>query len=150
MPSVTLVAVQVTEADIARIPRSNLRVPRAEFAALWVAAERRCDEQDRRGGHDWYAAGVAIICEWLATATVQTGGGRQHAAWAPVTERTARAYEELIEAEYLAAEKLDLRRPRPPWLAERPGWSEGICATLRWAWRRSGPPPLVIDERAAG
>jgi len=54
--------VQITEADIARIPQTNLRVPRAEFAALWTA-ERRGDAQDRLGGHDWHTAGVAITFE---------------------------------------------------------------------------------------
>ena len=141
---------QVTEADIARVPRTNLRVPRAEFAAVWVAAERRCDEQAHGGGHDWFAAGVAITCEWLATATVHSFDGGWFPARAPVTESTRRAYEELIEAEYLAAEKLDMRRPRPRWLAERPGWIEGVCATLRWTWHRIGPPPIQVGERAAG
>jgi len=42
--------VEVTETDIARIPPTNLRVPGAEFAALWTAAQQRCDEQDHRGG----------------------------------------------------------------------------------------------------
>jgi hypothetical protein len=32
----------------------------------------------------------------------------------------------------------------------RPGWMEGIVATLRWAWRRSPPPPLEIAERHTG
>ncbi len=147
---VTLVSVEVTEVDIARIPPTNLRVSRTEFAALWTAAEQRCDEQDRRGGHDWYSAGVAITCEWLAGATVRSFDGRWFPAHAPVTKSTRRAYEELIEAEYLAAEKLDMRRPRPSWLKEQPGWIDGICATLRWAWRRSGPPPIELDERATG
>jgi len=30
---------------MARIPVSNLRVPRAEFVALWAAAERLDEEQ---------------------------------------------------------------------------------------------------------
>lgn len=135
--------VDVTEADVARIPLSNLRVPRAEFAAVWAAAEQRC-------AADWYAAGVAVTCRWLATANFRSVNGRWSAAYAPITRRTARAYEELIEAEYLAAEKLDMRRPRPRWLVEQPGWIEGICATLRWAWRRTGPPPMELVERAAG
>ena len=146
----TLGNVDVTGADIARIPRTNLRVPRAEFAVLWVAAERLCDEQTRRGVIDWYAAGVAVTCEWLAGATVRSATEPWYPALSPVTERTNRAYEELIEAEYLEAQKLDMRRPRPLWLQQRPGWSEAICATLRWAWRRSGPPPLELNETAVG
>jgi len=128
---------------MARIPPTNVRVPRAEFVAVWAAAEREVS-------HDWYALGVAMTCRWLATATVRPRNGRWYEAYAPVTERSARAYEELIEAEYLAAEKLDMRRPRPRWVAERPGWIEGVCATLRWAWRRIGAPPIQLDERAAG
>lgn len=147
---VTLEAVQVTAADIARIPQTNLRVPRVEFAALWTAAERHCDEQARSGGHDWYAAGVAITCEWLATATVRSFDGRWLPAHAPVSRSRRRAYEELIEREHLAAERLDLRRPRPGWLDARPGWIEGVCATLRWAWRRIGPPPIEVGNSAVG
>ncbi len=92
----------------------NVRVPRAEFAAVWIAAEREVS-------HDWYALGVAMTCRWLATTAVQAYDGRWYQAYAPVTKQSARAYEELIEAEYLAAEKLDQRHPRPRWLAEQPG-----------------------------
>ncbi len=140
---VILVDMQVTEAHIARIPPTNLRVPRAEFAAVWIAAEREVSR-------DWYALGVAVTCRWLAQATVPSFDGVLFPAHAPVTKSTRRAYEELIEAEYLAAEKLDMRRPRPTWLAERQGWIEGICATLRWAWQRIGPPPIEDNERAVG
>ena len=35
----TMVCVRVTEADVSRIPATNLRVPRAEFTSLWIAAE---------------------------------------------------------------------------------------------------------------
>ena len=134
---------EVTEADTARIPSTNVRVPRAKFVAVWTAAERGVSQ-------DWYALGVAMTCRWLATATVRSASGRWYQAYAPVTKRSARAYEKLIEAEYLAAEKLDMRRPRPAWVQRRPGWIEGVCATLRWAWRRIGPPPIHVDERALG
>lgn len=147
---VSLNPVLLTEADIARIPRTNLRVRRDEFVALWVAAERLCDEQARRGHTDWYAGGVVCACRWLATAAVRSPGGARRPARSPATERAARAYEELIEAEYLAAEKLHTRRPRPAWVAARPGWSDAICATLRWAWRGTGPPPLALEEPNAG
>jgi hypothetical protein len=146
---VTLMLVQVTEADVARIPPGNLRVPSVKFVELWVAVEKFCDAQSRRGVVDWYAAAVAVTYEWLAGAVVPSFDGRLVPAAAPVTGRSVRAYEELIEAEFLAAEALDQRRPRPRWLLERPGWSEGICATLRWAWRGSGPPPLLVDDAVA-
>jgi len=138
-----LVSVEVTEGDVVRIPPANLRVPRAEFVAVWVAAERRC-------AGEWYAAGVALTCRWIAGAIVRSFDGRLGPARAPVTKRTARAYEELIQAEYLAAEALDQRRPRPWWLDERAGWIEGVSATLRWAWVRSGPPPIDLRERSVG
>jgi hypothetical protein len=55
---------------------------------------------------------------------------------------TGRTHEELIEAEYLAAEQLDVRRP--DLVEHRPGWCEGIRATPRWAWRREGPRPFAV------
>lgn len=135
---------EVTEKDIGRIPRRNVRVPVAEFAQLWMAAERRNREQTARGIRDWYTGGVVVTCRWIAAATVRDPD-RWYPAFAPVTRRSSRAYEELIEAEFFAAEKLDMKTPRPEWLAKRPGWSEAVCATLRWAWRRRGPAPLEVD-----
>lgn len=133
---------RVTEDDLARVPVSNLRVPRAEFGALWIAAEQRCVEQATDGVTDWYAAGVAAACEWLADAVLRPATGAPHLAYSPATGRTARAYEELIDAECVAAERLAARQPRPATLARRPGWIEGILATLAWAWRHEGPVPL--------
>jgi len=142
----TLERVEVTEHDIARIPVRNLRVPREEFARVWAAAHALDAEQGARGVADWYTAGVAVTCSWLAGAIVRTSSGRRFVARSPVTRRTATAYEELIEAEYLAAELLDVRQPRL--VESRPGWCEGIRATLRWAWRRNGPPPLDLPAPA--
>lgn len=133
----------VTEQDVAGIPVGNLRVSREEFAAVWVSADQRCAVLGEQSvTDDWYPAGVAVTCAWIATATVRPVSGRSIAARSPVTRTPALAYEERIEAEYLAAEQLDVRRP--DLLASRPGWCEGIRATLRWAWRHSGPPPLPI------
>lgn len=137
----------MTEVDIARIPAGNLRVPRSEFAAIWRAAERHAREQADRGITDWYAGGVAITCRWLSAAVVESRTGRQQPAFSPVTNRSGRAYEELIDAEYLAAEQLDVRRP--DLVAARPGWCEAIRATLRWAWRHAGPPPIILPEARA-
>lgn len=133
---------QVTEDDLARVPVGNLRVPRAEFGALWIAVEQRCAEQTADGLIDWYAAGVAATCEWLAGTVVRPATGAPHLSYSPATGRMARAYEELIDAECVAAERLAARRPRPATLARRPGWIEGIVATLAWAWRHEGPVPL--------
>jgi len=148
VPRVTLGCVEVTGNDIARIPVGNLRVSREQFTAVWAAAERRCVELGERGvTDDWYPAGVGVTCAWIATATVRPRTGRSFAARSPVTRTTALAYEERIEAEYLAAEQLDMRRP--DLLASRPGWCEGIRATLRWAWRYSGPAPLSVPVQQA-
>lgn len=139
----TLAGVDVTEAEVTSIPGRNLRVPRVKFVAVWTVAERDASR-------DWYALGVAMTCRWLANAVVRPALGPAYVAHAPVTERTARAYEELIEVECLTAEKLEMRRPRPQWLLDEPGWIEGVCATFRWAWRRTGPPPIQLDDQLTG
>jgi hypothetical protein len=140
--------VEITAEDLERIPPGNLRVPLAEFGAVWAAAERRCVELGQRGvREDWYPAGVAVTCAWLAAAVVRPTVGRPFLARSPVTRRTESAYEELIEAEYLAAEQMDVRCP--DLLVDRPGWCEGVRATLRWAWRRSGPPPLPLPAQGS-
>ena len=130
---------RVTEADIARIPVGNVRVPRAEFGAVWAAAEDRTRPRDE-GMSGWFTAGVAVTCRWLAGAVVESVPGRWCLAMSPVGKREVRAYEGLVEAEFLAAERLTDRRP--DLIEHRPGWCEGIAATLRWAWRHDGPPPL--------
>jgi hypothetical protein len=132
--------VQVSVSDIARIPPGNLRVPREEFVAVWSEAARRGDELGDRGVTDWYLGGVAVTCRWLAAAPSRTarGGGLMRS---PATRRSVVAYEELIEAEYLAAQTLEQRRPE---LAAREGWCEAVRATLSWAWRREGPPPVEV------
>ncbi len=131
---------EVTESLLDRIAVGNLRVPREAFGALWVEAERLNSEQSGRREPDWYPAAVAVTYRWLAGAVVQDQTGRRTPAEAP-TGRQARAYEELIELEYLAAEQLDVRRP--DLVRHQPGWCEGIRATLRCAWRHEGPRPLA-------
>lgn len=148
---VTLDGMDVTDADVAGIPPRNLRVPREEFVEVWRTAVRLDAEHSLRGVQDWYAGAIATTCRWLAAAPVRPGRGPWGLASAPVTKRsTSRAYEELIQEELLAAERLDMQSPRPAWLVARPGWSEGIVATLRWAWARTGPAPIPVDVRAAG
>jgi hypothetical protein len=140
--AVILSCMEVTPSLLDRVPVENLRVPRAEFGALWVEAERLNREQVGQPGSDWYPAAVAVTCRWLAGAVVQDGMGRRSLAPSPATRRPSRAYEELIEAEYLAAEQLDVRRP--DLVVHQPGWCEGIRATLKWAWRHEGPRPLAV------
>ena len=138
----TLVLVKVTEIDVKRIPLRNLRVPLEEFVAVWAPAEQLAAEQAERRMTDWYTGGMVVTCQWIARAVVRPPVGPWRLARSPVSRSTAAAYEELLEAEYLAAEVLDVRRP--DLLEHRPGWCEGIRATLRWAWRHSGPPPIDV------
>ncbi|MCO1658124.1 hypothetical protein [Pseudonocardia humida] len=131
---------RVTEQHVSRIPLDNLRVRREEFAAVWAAAEAQDD------GADWYVAGVVVTCRWLAGATVRSSTGRSYVASSPISRSATTAHEELIEAEYLAAESLGERQP--DLCRSRPGWCNGIRATLRWAWRRNGPAPLAVASVA--
>lgn len=131
---------EVTQSDIASVPPRHVRVPRDAFVAVWQAASARDGDQGARGVTDWYAGAVALTCRWIAAAPLRTprGGGLVRS---PATRRRVLAYEELIEEEYVAAQDLERRRPD---LAARPGWCEGVRATLRWAWRAEGPPPLEL------
>jgi hypothetical protein len=130
----------LTAADIAEIPARNLCVSREEFVALWTVAERRLDADQ-----DWYSAGVAMTCRWLAGATVRPSSGPWFVARSPATHRPASAYEELIAAECIAAEVLAMRRPE--WVVARDGWIDAVVATLNWAWQRTGPRPLPIGDQ---
>ena len=70
--------VDVSAGDVAKVPAGNMRVSRAEFAALWQTAERFHDEQIRRGVPDWYGCGVVETCRWLANAIVKPEVGAWH------------------------------------------------------------------------
>lgn len=59
-----------------------------------------------------------------------------------MTQTRESAFVELIEAEYLAAERFEETQPRRATL--QPGWGDGACATLRWAWRHQGPTPISL------
>jgi hypothetical protein len=122
-----------------RIASQNLRVPREEFLAVWDAASRRNVERGEAGGTDWGVAAVVATCRWMAAVPMRTAlcGGLPRS---PVTLQGCRARGELIEAEWQAAQADDFA----PVLAARPGWCDGVRATLRWAWRRDGPPPIEV------
>lgn len=123
-----------------RVPARNLRVARAEFGAVWAAAQTQADAYGQHKIVHWYTSGIIVTCMWLADAHYVPARGCSHPARSPVEDRAISAAEDSIEAEYQAAE---LMAERQPWLLEqRPGWCEGIRATLRWAWRNEGPPPL--------
>jgi hypothetical protein len=74
---------RVTEADLARIPVGNLRVSRAEFGAVWAAAEDQT-HLPNIGVSRWFIAGVAVTCRWLAGAVVESVLGRPGLAVSPV------------------------------------------------------------------
>lgn len=136
----------MTQSDAAGLPPGNVRVPRRSFIAIWEAASARDVEQAAQGVTDWYAGAVALTCRWMAAAPLRTPGGGGLVR-SPATRRRTLAYEELIEEEFLAAQDLEGRRPD---LAARPGWCDGVRATLRWAWRAEGPPPLELPATAHG
>lgn len=138
----------VSAEEGARIPAGNLHVPNAQFIEVWATAEKLNREQVDQGLTDWYLGSVVASCRWLAGAAVHKPDAPPHSARSPVSGRREAAYEELIEAEYLAAERLSHRRP--DLVADRPGWCEGIQRTLRWAWRNEEPPPVASDMRSAG
>lgn len=136
--------VEVLESEVRSVPPRNLRVPKDAFVAVWREAARRGDELGDQGVTDWYLGGVSLTCRWLAGAPLRTssGGGLVRS---PATRRSVLAYEELIEAEFLAAQTLEQQRPE---LAAREGWCEAVRATLRWAWRGEGPPPIELPARS--
>lgn len=135
---------ELTGRDFDRIPRGNVRVPKVEFARLWLAAERLYDRE-----RTWANFGVVQTCRWLATATVRPEGRPWYPADAPITNRFGAAYEEIIEEEALAAAKLLGRKPVPYWLTQRPGWLLAVHQTFEWAWHRYGNPPIELPAPAA-
>lgn len=134
----------MTETDVAGLPPGNVRAQRDQFVALWRAATDVDAAQSARGVEDWYAAAVSLTCRWLATAPARLENGLGGLVRSPATGRTRVAFEELIEAEYLAAQSLEQRRPR--FARTRPGWCDGVRDTLRWAWRAEGEPPRVRSD----
>jgi predicted amidohydrolase len=136
---------EVLASDVERIPAASLNVPLDQFVTVWQTAE----ELDAAGEGGWYATGVVETCRWLGHAVVEGPGGRRELAYSPVTNTTQMAIEELIEAECVRAEVLAMRRPIPSWLQRRPGWIDGVSATLNWAWQRRGPAPIE-DVSASG
>ena len=144
MCRVTIKCMEVTARAVEAIPRGNLHVSRDEFVALWRLVEHLGEVNPA----DWYAAGVRATCRWLACAAIRSIVGGWELAWAPVTRRSRLAHEELIEAELFAAELQALRNPGG--IEGRPGWLEGILATLQWAWAGSSVAPLYVPSTNAG
>ncbi|MFI6833714.1 hypothetical protein ACIBG5_41840 [Kribbella sp. NPDC050241] len=62
----------------------------------------------------------------------------------PLTGLQSKAHEELIAEETRAAERTIADSPGEP------GFVHGALATLMWAWRRSGVPPIDVERAQAG
>jgi len=137
---VTLDGVEVSAEAVAEVPGENLRVSRSEFGAVWALAER-LGSQSGDGGD--YLLGVILTCQWLADQAVPSVLPNRVAEMprSPLTRRLQRPMPETVESELLAAyarrgARLELAR--------------GVSATLEWAWRGKGRPPLDLGHAAAG
>jgi hypothetical protein len=133
--------------DFDRIRREHLRgVKVTEFAHLWWQAEQRGDELGAEDQVDWYLVGVIAACRWIANAWIPyaspTDGRNGEMAKTPLTLKSAWVIEELIEEETMYAERLVGRWEWPG----RPGYVEGVAATFAWTWRRSGLPPIQVEQ----
>ncbi|MEC3974568.1 hypothetical protein [Amycolatopsis sp. H20-H5] len=130
---------ELTGRDFERIPRGNVRVPKAQFERLWLAAEQLYEREQT-----WANYGVVQTCRWMARATVRPPNGQWRTADAPITNRFGQAYQEIIQEEALAADKLLFRQPVPYWLTKRPGWALSVHLTFQWAWFGDGNPPIEL------
>lgn len=141
---------ELTARDFERIPRTNLRIPVREFARLWLTAERSDAALEAAGEpEDAYLRGVCATCEWLAGVIIKVRGadGRPASVFrpSPVTGLQSKAYEELIAEETQTAEQIVADSP-----PGEPGFVDGVLATLMWAWRRSGVPPITAEQARTG
>jgi hypothetical protein len=133
--------VEVSAEAIAKVPRENLRVSRADFGALWTLAER-LGSQPAAGMDDDYVVSVVWTCRWLARQPVWSFIIRRwEMPGAPLTRRRHAAMPETIDAEYIAA------ATAPDFERER---ARGVMATLEWTWHGLGRPPLDMSTAAAG
>jgi len=135
---------ELTAADFERIPGENLRVPRDEFVAVWVLAERKAE------AGSIYALGVSTTCRWIAHAEVQWSElFGPEPAWPPVTPQQILADPDTIEAETMKAAvwyALDPEEREGHW---DPGRLEGIAETFHWVWWECGFPPLALRKSNA-
>ncbi|NMH77230.1 GntR family transcriptional regulator [Pseudonocardia xinjiangensis] len=138
--------VKVTEKQFDTVPLRNIRVPKAEFVAVWRAAEQHSAEEAERRRTDWYAVGVLLTCRWLTGAIVPSYDGRRRMPLSPVAYRESITYEELIEAEYLAAQRIEQRDCGIA--TAQPGWPDAIRATLGSGRPEASPAPRIVMQSA--
>ena len=132
--------VDVTAELLARVPGENLRVPRAEFGAVWRLAEY---ESMRIGVAREFPFGVAETCRWLAAQPVwSTIWGREEMPPAPMSRRIVAVTSETVDGE--------LRWARWVLGGDRGRYARGVVAALEWAWQGTGRPPLDVSPAAAG
>jgi hypothetical protein len=137
----------VTDRDIEKIPARNLRVSRAVFGEFWREVEAYAAAETARGASTTRTAGLVLTCRWVACSTTEVNG-RRFLAIRPVGFGDHVAYEELIEAEYVAAEMALVRGPETGRFVNKPGYVESVCTVLRWVWRRNGPRPIIDPTTA--
>jgi hypothetical protein len=143
--------VEVRRSDLERIPAENVHVSVGEFGRGWFAAEELNDDRTRRGSSDWYTGGVVATCRWLANATGRPETEAWYRASGPVTHWQGIVHPEQVQDEAIAAQVLDMHRPLPDWLLERPGWLEGVLAAFDWAWWRTrSTPPIDLPDLKVG
>lgn len=138
----------MTDRDIAKIPARNLRVSREVFGEFWREVEAFAAAETARGASTSRTAGLVLTCRWVARSTTDVNG-RRFLAIRPIVSGDHLAYEELIEAEYIAAETALVRGSETGRFANKPGYVESVCAVLRWVWRRNGPRPVIDPATAA-
>jgi len=130
-----------------RIPPRNMRIPVRDFSRVWLHAEIRDDEMAAANlPEDGYLRGVCATCEWMAgVIMVVREEGQDPSSFyrpSPLTGQEVKAYEELIAAETVEAERI-VADSEPG----EPDFVDGVLATLLWAWRGTGPQPIETKRR---
>jgi hypothetical protein len=68
-----------------------------------------------------------------------------------VTQWQGAVHPEQVQEEAIAAQVLDMHRPLPDSLLDRPGWLEGVLVTFDWTWWRTrAAPPIDLPDLKAG
>jgi hypothetical protein len=115
-----------------RVPEGNVRVPLAEFEAVWTEAEQGLRAQP--GSR--YLGGVCAACRWVS--------GHPDAV-SPLYREPVRATPDLITREDVLA-FLTYRRADGGDLAIHEDWAAGVAMALGWARGALTDSPL-LDPR---
>jgi hypothetical protein len=81
---------ELTAQHIEGITRENFWISRAEFVAVWAAAERALDELKGQGDGDLCLVRVVRTCRWIATAIAPSIVGRPERSSASISHRQRR------------------------------------------------------------